>query len=65
MKKKEWNEGLNHLDPDLIEKHIEQKERLRQKKQKSERDMVPLWGNRGLFLADSQRGHRCAYAARR
>ena len=22
MKKKEWNEGLNHLDPDLIEKHI-------------------------------------------
>ena len=35
MKKKEWNEGLNHLDPDLIEKHIEQKEKLRQKKQKT------------------------------
>ena len=35
MKKKEWNEGLNYLDPDLIEKHIEQKERLRQKKQKA------------------------------
>ena len=35
MKEKEWNEGLNHLDPDLIEKHIEQKERLRQKKQKT------------------------------
>ncbi len=35
MKKKEWNEGLNHIDPDLIEKHIEQKERLRQKKQKT------------------------------
>jgi hypothetical protein len=35
MKKKEWNEGLNYLDPDLIEKHIEQKERLRQKKQKT------------------------------
>ena len=35
MKKKEWNEGLNHLDPDLIEKHIEQKEKLRQKKQKA------------------------------
>ena len=34
MKKKEWNEGLNHLDPDLIEKHIEQKERLRQKNKK-------------------------------
>jgi hypothetical protein len=35
MKKKEWNEGLNYLDPDLVEKHIEQKERLRQKKQKN------------------------------
>ena len=35
MKKKEWNEGLNHLDPDLIEKHIEQKERLRQKNKKA------------------------------
>ena len=34
MKKKEWNEGLNHIDPDLIEKHIEQKERLRQKNKK-------------------------------
>ena len=31
MKKKEWNEGLNYLDSDLIEKHIEQKEKLRQK----------------------------------
>ena len=35
MKKKEWNEGLNHLDPDLIEKYIEQKERLRQKNKKA------------------------------
>ena len=35
MKKKEWNEGLNHLDPDLVEKHIEQKERLRQKNKKT------------------------------
>ena len=35
MKKKEWNEGLNYLDPDLIEKHIEQKERLRQKNKKA------------------------------
>ena len=34
MKKKEWNEGLNYLDPDLVEKHIEQKERLRQKNKK-------------------------------
>lgn len=31
MKKKEWNEGLNHLDPSLVEKYIEQKDRLRQK----------------------------------
>lgn len=35
MKKKEWNEGLNYLDPDLVEKHIEQKERLRQKNKKA------------------------------
>ncbi len=34
MKKKEWNEGLNHLDPDLIEKYVEQKDRLRQKNKK-------------------------------
>ena len=27
MKKKEWNEGLNHLDPDLVEKYVEQKDR--------------------------------------
>ena len=35
MKKKEWNEGLNYLDPDLIEKYVEQKEMLREKKQKN------------------------------
>ena len=35
MKKKEWNEGLNHLDHDLVEKYVEQKDRLRQKKQKT------------------------------
>ena len=35
MKKKEWNEGLNYLDPDLVEKYVEQKDRLRQKKQKT------------------------------
>ena len=34
MKKKEWNEGLNHLDPDLVEKYVEQKDRLRQKNKK-------------------------------
>ena len=34
MKKKEWNEGLDHLDPDLIEKYLEQKDRLRQNKAK-------------------------------
>ena len=35
MKKKEWNEGLNHMDPDLVEKYVEQKDRLRQKNKKS------------------------------
>ena len=34
MKKKEWNEGLNHLDSDLVEKYVEQKDRLRQKNKK-------------------------------
>ena len=27
MKKQEWNEGMNHLDPDIIEKYIEKKDR--------------------------------------
>ena len=35
MKKKEWNEGLNLLDPDLVEKYVEQKDRLRQQKNKA------------------------------
>lgn len=36
MKKKEWNEGLDHLDPDLIETYVEQKDGFRKnKKQKS------------------------------
>lgn len=35
MKKQEWNEGMNHLDPDIIEKYIEQKDRLRQKNKRS------------------------------
>ena len=34
MKKQEWNEGLDHLDPDLVEKYVEQKDRLRQKNKK-------------------------------
>ena len=34
MKKKEWNEGMNHIDPDLVEKYVEQKDRLRQKNKK-------------------------------
>jgi len=32
MKKKEWTEGLDHLDPDLVEAYVLQKERLRQRK---------------------------------
>lgn len=34
MKKQEWNQGLNHLDPDLVEAYITQKETLFQKKSK-------------------------------
>lgn len=32
MKKKEWNEGMNHLDPDLVENYVEQKEKINRKK---------------------------------
>lgn len=32
MKKREWNEGMNHLDPDIVEKYTEQKDRIRKKK---------------------------------
>lgn len=32
MKKNEWNEGLNQIDSDLVEKYVEQKDRLVQKK---------------------------------
>ncbi len=32
MKKSEWNEGLNHLDSDIIENHLEQKDILNHKK---------------------------------
>ncbi len=32
MNKQEWNEALDHIDPDLVEKYIEQKDNLREKK---------------------------------
>lgn len=32
MKKSEWNEGLNHLDNDIVENHLEQKDILNHKK---------------------------------
>ena len=50
MKKKEWNEGLNYLDPDLIEKHIEQKERLRKKKQQSKGIWLRIGAIAACFL---------------
>ena len=28
MKKEEWNEGLNHLDSDLVEEYVRKKEQL-------------------------------------
>ena len=31
MKKQEWNEGLNHVDPDLVEAYVLQKEELGRK----------------------------------
>ncbi len=32
MKKQEWNEGLNHLDPDLVEAYVTQTEALQNRK---------------------------------
>lgn len=46
MKKEEWNEGMNHLDPDLVEKYIEQKEKRRQKKKQRN-----LWLRLGAIAA--------------
>lgn len=34
MKKQEWNEALNNLDPEIVEKYVSQKDQLRQKKRK-------------------------------
>ena len=34
MKKQEWNEGLDHLDPELVEEYVEQKEFLSKKKRR-------------------------------
>ncbi|MBE6627719.1 MAG: hypothetical protein E7629_02205 [Ruminococcaceae bacterium] len=34
MKKKEWNEGLDHLDPELVIKYVEQKDQLIKQNQK-------------------------------
>ena len=50
MKKKEWNEGLNQIDPDLVEKHIEQKERLRQKNKKNKAVWLRLGAIAACFL---------------
>ena len=47
MKKKEWNEGLNHLDPDLVEKYVEQKDTLRQKNKKP----ISIWLRFGAIAA--------------
>ncbi len=47
MKKKEWNEGLNHLDPDLVETYVEQKDRLMQKNKK----LNGVWLRAGVIAA--------------
>jgi len=37
MKKQEWNEGLNHLDPALVEEYVLQKESLKKKSEKKKK----------------------------
>lgn len=47
MKKKEWNEGLNYLDPDIVEKYVEQKDRLAQQRKMSK----AMWLRLGAVAA--------------
>ncbi|MBO7254621.1 MAG: hypothetical protein J6V36_04890, partial [Clostridia bacterium] len=46
MKKSEWNEGMNNIDYDLVEKYIEQKEKLSQNAKKRKK-----WIRFGLIAA--------------
>lgn len=39
MKKKDWNQGMNHLDPDLVEEYVAQRDAYTQKK----RRVKPYW----------------------
>jgi len=47
MKKEEWNEGLNHLESDVIEKYVEQRDGLMQKNKKSKN----MWIRFGAMAA--------------
>ena len=46
MKKQEWNEGLDHLDPELVEEYVEQKDFLSKKKRRRD-----LWIRIGALAA--------------
>ena len=50
MKKKEWNEGLNHIDPDFVEKYVEQKEGFRQKSKNSKRVWIRFGAIAACFI---------------
>ena len=47
MKKNEWNEGLDHLDPEIVEKYIEQKDRIKAK----DRILWEFWLRLGAIAA--------------
>ena len=46
MKKQEWNEGIDHLDPELVEEYVEQKDFLSKKKRRRD-----LWIRIGALAA--------------
>ncbi len=46
MKQTEWNEGLNHIDPDLVQEYVERKENLTNKKRHRQ-----LWLRAGALAA--------------
>ena len=46
MRKEEWNEGLDHMDADLIEKYVEQKDKIKRKGK-----MKSVWLRLGIIAA--------------
>lgn len=51
MKKQEWNDGLDHLNPDLVEKYVQKKESLRKKQEAKKNQVTRIWVKWGAMAA--------------